>query len=266
MSEIAHEIRAELVKRPDTTQVSFPSTDNIELAALLVLRERAKANLVLCHGYRGNKELMYSFIDLFPNFNILMFDFRAHGQSKGSITSIGYHESKDVIAATKFLRAQTKTPSGKQLPLIVLGVSMGGAASIKAAELNPDLCDALIIDSAYASLPAIGLKAFTKKAHLPRYPFYPIVSSLFRYLAQCDMHKMLPEESVRSITIPIMFIHSCDDSYISPRCSIKLFANAQNRKSKLWIGPSCRHGLLRNYYSELYSKKIGKFLEKTVFI
>lgn len=259
-SELAEEIRSELIKRPDTTQVSFISTDNITLSALLIQRPNPKANLLLCHGYRGNKELMYSYIDMFPEYNILMFDFRAHGQSGGSITSIGYHESKDVIAGAKYLREQTATQSSTQLPLIVLGVSMGGAAAVKAAELDPGLADAIIIDSSYASLSSIALKGFTKKAHLPQYPFYPIVTWMFRYLAQCDVTKMLPEKSVRSITVPIFFIHSCDDSYISPSCAIKLYANAQNKKSKIWIGPPCRHGLLRNYYSELYKKKIIKFL------
>lgn len=263
-SELAYEIRTELIKRSDTTEVSFTSADNIDLAALLVKRANAKANLLLCHGYRGNKELMYSFIDLFPDFNILMFDFRAHGQSSGSITSIGYHESKDVLAAAKFLRDQTASASSNPLPFITLGISMGGAAAVKAAELNPELSDIIIVDSTYASLPSIGLKGFTQKAHLPQYPFYPIVKWMFHYLAQCDISKMLPEESVRSITVPILFIHSCDDSYISPKSAIRLYANAQNKKSKLWIGPSCRHGRLRNYYTELYKRKITKFLGNTI--
>lgn len=263
-SELAEEIRSEIIKRPDTTEVSFASTDNIPLAGLLIKRDNAKANLLLCHGYRGNKELMYSFIEMFPDYNILMFDFRAHGQSGGSITSIGYHENKDVIAGARFLRQQTMTSSEKQLPMIVLGISMGGAATVKAAELDAELADAIIIDSTYASLPSMGLKGFTKKAHLPQYPFYPIIKWMFHYLAQCDVSKMMPEKSVRSIAVPIFFIHSCDDSYISPNCAIKLYANAKNKKSSIWIGPSCRHGLLRNYYSELYKKKILKFLNNAL--
>lgn len=264
LSDVAREIRTELLKQQNLTSVSFTTSDNLKLSGLLLMRPKAKANLVLCHGHRSAKEFMYAFIDMFPEWNILMFDFRAHGESDGKITSIGCHEYKDVIAAAKYLRTQTPSTSNIKLPLIIIGISMGGASSIKAAEMEPGLCDAMIIDSAYAKLDSTVIKAFSQKSPLPHYPFFPIIKQLFHILAKCNVHSMNPISSVRSIPQPILFIHSCDDSYISPNNAIKLYAHAQNKNSKLWIAPHCRHAWLHSYHSKLYKKHVFKFLKQVL--
>jgi uncharacterized protein len=262
LSTLALEIRSELLKRSDVTEVSFTTEDNFKLAGLLFRRPRAQANVVICHGYKSIKELSYAFVDLFPEWNILLFDFRAHGQSEGSMTSIGCNEYKDVIAAAKFLKEQVN--DGLQRPCIVLGVSMGGAASLKAAEQDPGLCDALIIDSSYTRLDSTVQKAFAVKSNLPQFPFYLIIRSMFEYFSHCSMDQMAPCEIVKNINQPIFFIHSCDDSYVSPKNTLRLYTNVKNKKSKLWIAPSCRHGWLHSYQSDTYKHKVIKFLKRTV--
>lgn len=261
LSEVAQEIRTELLKRSDLTAVSFTTTDKLNLSGLLITRPKAKANLLLCHGHRSSKEFMYAFIDMFPDWNILMFDFRAHGQSDGKITSIGCHEYKDVIAAAKYLRTQTTSSSCQKIPLIIIGISMGGASALKAAEMEPGLCDAMIIDSAYAKLDSTVMKAFSRKSPLPHYPFFPIIKQMFHILAKCNVHSMSPMHSVHSINQPILFIHSCNDNYISPNNAIKLYANAKNQNSKLWIAPHCRHAWLHSYHNQRYKHHVIKFLK-----
>jgi len=263
-SDLVQEVRAELVKRSDLTQVTFKNSDDMNLAGLLIKRQNAQANIVFCHGYRGSKELMYAYIDLFPQWNMLFFDFRAHGQSDGTMTTIGCLEYKDVIAAAHFLREQTTNVNTKPLPMIVLGISMGGAAALKAAETDPGLADVLIIDSSFARLDTTVIKAFSLKSSLPRYPFFTIIKGMFNCFAGCDLHAMNPAESVKSITMPIFFIHACDDTFISPKSAIKLYVNAKNKNSKIWIAPHCRHGWLHSYCGELYKKKVTQFLRKTI--
>lgn len=261
LSEVAREIREELLERDDIKAVEFCSQDGLKLAGFLLTRKDATVNLVLCHGYQSNKEFMYGLIDLFPDWNILLFDFRAHGQSEGRITSIGYHEYKDVIAAANFIKETFKTDAGEQNTTIVLGISMGGAAALKAAELDPELADALVIDSAYAVLGDMILKGFTVKSGLPYYPFFPLIKQMYRHIANFDINSMNPQESVKVIKKPILFIHSCDDSFISPLNSLQLYTNVQNKKSKLWIGPPCRHGWLHGYHKAMYQKKVLRFVD-----
>ncbi|MFH1832107.1 MAG: alpha/beta fold hydrolase [bacterium] len=259
-SEIAHEIRQELLQYPNIQKVTFKTSDKIALSGLYFKKKNAQANILLCHGFHGFKEHMFGLLKMFPNFNILMFDFRAHGQSEGTHTSLGCHEYKDVIAGVKFLKEQCS----KTIPTIALGISMGGSSCIKALEKCPTLCDALIIDSAFSDLRKMFLRGFSLKCNLPHYPFFPILRSMFHYCARCDISKMSPVESIKHIDKPILFIHSCDDAFIPPENSLNLYAHAHNKNTKVWVGPRCRHGWLHTYYPHMYERKVQKFLKNAL--
>jgi len=261
-SMVASEIRNELLKQPNMRSISFTTSDHVNLKGLLLSRNNATANLMICHGYKASKEFLYNFYSMFPNWNILTFDFRAHGESEGHITSIGVKESQDVIAAAHFFRNTTKTPSLNDLPLIIIGISMGGASTLKAATQKADLCDIIICDSSYADLGQTMWSVFSKRSSLPSYPFFHVAKLIFRYLAGCNIDHMCPENYVESIAQPILFIHSRKDSFTSPDNVLRLYANAQYDKCKLWIGPPCRHGGLHSYHGDLYKHKVSAFIKK----
>ena len=261
-SSLAREIRSELLTRPNYEAVSFKSHDDITLSGILVLRKNPTANLLVSHGFKGSKEFGYGLCAMFPDWNILLYDFRAHGQSSGTLTTIGVRESYDVLAAAHFLRNTTTSKYNKKLPLIALGMSMGAASTLRAAELDPAMCDIIVADSAYADLSTVIKDVFSRYAGLPHYPFFPIAKRLFHYLSDCTMEEMSPVKSVGKIKQPILFIHSCADKFIIPENALKLYINASNRTSKLWLGPACRHGSLHIYHSEHYKKRVNSFVFK----
>lgn len=261
IADLAQEIREELLKRDNFREVEFFSKDNLKLSGVLVTSPNPVANVLLCHGYQGSKEFMYSYIDLFPHCNILLFDFRAHGKSEGKMTSIGVLESRDVIGAARYLKEIT---AEKKLPFIILGTSMGGAAALKAAELEPNLCDALIVDSVFCTLRTVMSQVFALKTGLPHFPFFAVMTRLFNYLLGCDLDTMSLIHSVQKITHPIFFIHSCNDNFIDPKHCLTLYSHASSDRTKIWIGPKCQHGWLHTYYPDMYRKKVIKFLQKNV--
>ncbi len=260
-AKLTTEILQELIKHPKITAVSFVSDDGVRLAGLLIKEQKPIGNMVICHGYKGSKELLLGYIRLFPNFNKLFFDFRSHGQSEGQVISLGCHEYKDVVSAVNYLKNETKNSITK-LPCVVLGTSMGGAACLKAVDIEPRLCDAIIVDSTFADLYSTFVRSFYLNAGLPYYPFFPIIKTMFNYFGSCDISTISSIQSVKKIHQPILFIHSCDDKVIRPRNSLELYMNAKNKKSKLWVGPVCRHGWLHNYYPLRYRKKVMSFLKK----
>lgn len=263
-SVLAEQIRTELLKRPHISSITFKNEENHTLAGLFIERKNATANAVFCHGFKSCKEFLYSLIDMFPHWNILLFDFRAHGQSEGSISSIGCHEYKDVICAMEYLKNRTKSIT--KIPSILLGISMGGASVIKAAEQQPDICDAVITDSAYANLDHTLYTTFIEHSGLPEYPFFTIVKSLFQYFTEYEVEKMNPAQCMNTIKQPVLIMHSCNDALIAPSQAIKLFENAANSNSKLWISPHCRHAWLHVYRADLYKQKIATFLNKNLNI
>lgn len=265
-SERAAQKRAEFLKNDNVKEVIFASKDGIKLAGLLVKRTKPIGNILLCHGYQSCKESMIDFVSMFPEYNVLLFDFRAHGQSEGKFRTLGCHEYKDVIAAAEFLKEQTKQPgaSFNLLPQIILGFSMGGAVALYAAGFDPNICDLLIADSAFSSLRSVMYYAFTLKSGLPYYPFLPVIESVVNFWANCKISKTCPYQSLKKFNKPIFFIHSCVDEVVPPSDSLLLFSCASNEKSKLWIGPKCDHGKLRKDFSEIYRKKVTKFIRKAL--
>ena len=105
------------------------------------------ATVVLAHGEGGNKSTMLQYASLLHDrYNLVLFDFRNHGQSGGSQTTQGALEQNDVRAVVDWLK-KVKKPAR----IAVLGVSMGAAAALNDA-ITDRAVNALVLDSPYATL------------------------------------------------------------------------------------------------------------------
>src|SRR5690242_11699073 len=70
----AIDIRKGLFTSYTVRDVHFMTDDGLKLAGLLIKNKDALCNVILCHGYRGNKESLHDFIKVFHNANIMLFD------------------------------------------------------------------------------------------------------------------------------------------------------------------------------------------------
>ncbi len=105
------------------------------------------ATVVLAHADGANKSEMLEWAALLhANYNLVLFDFRNHGQSSGEVTTMGVREERDLRAVVDWLDESKKPTS-----VAVLGVSMGGAAAINEAAADTRV-DAVILDSTHATL------------------------------------------------------------------------------------------------------------------
>ena len=88
-AHLLNDIKLKLLSRFDVKRVEFKAEDDFGLKGLSVQRENAVGSLLLCHGLHSAKEFLYPFIDMFVDYNILMFDFRGHGESEGDSEELG---------------------------------------------------------------------------------------------------------------------------------------------------------------------------------
>lgn len=105
------------------------------------------ATVVLAHGYGDNKSDMLEWAEiLHRDYNLVLFDFRNHGQSADVATTLGVRERQDLRAVLDWLES-TKAPTA----VAVLGISMGGgvAVNVAAGDLR---VDAIILDSTHATI------------------------------------------------------------------------------------------------------------------
>jgi hypothetical protein len=103
--------------------------------------------IVLAHGYGANKSALLPLAALLhQDYNLVLFDFRNHGQSQDSPTTIGLLERLDVRAVIDWLEARKQATE-----VGVVGVSMGGAAALNEA-VTDDRVVALALDSTHGTL------------------------------------------------------------------------------------------------------------------
>jgi pimeloyl-ACP methyl ester carboxylesterase len=103
--------------------------------------------VIVAHGWSDSKSGMLERAAMLHHaYNVVLFDFRNHGQSGRSATTQGVREAGDVEAVVDWL----ETDKGPE-QIAVLGVSMGGASAVNAAE-DDERIDALVLESTHATL------------------------------------------------------------------------------------------------------------------
>lgn len=127
------------------------SSDGVRLAGWYIPAasgiDRAGPTIVLAHDYQMNKSSLLDVAALLhDDYNLVLFDFRNHGQSEASPTTMGLLERLDVRAVVDWLEAR-KRPSSIGL----LGVSMGGSAAVNEA-VTDDRVGGLVLDSTHGTL------------------------------------------------------------------------------------------------------------------
>lgn len=117
--------------------------------------------VVLAHGHGANKSTMLTQAEvLHPDYNLVLFDFRNHGQSEDAATTVGVTERADLRAVIDWLET-TKGPER----IGVWGISMGGAVAVNAAARD-ERVDSLVLESTHATL-ANALEARLSLAGYP---------------------------------------------------------------------------------------------------
>jgi pimeloyl-ACP methyl ester carboxylesterase len=140
------------------------ATDGIRIAGWYIPASSGSATgptVVLAHANGKTKSDMLTWAaPLHARYNLVLFDFRNHGQSSGEATTLGVREVRDLQAVLGWLE-QKKAPSS----IAVLGVSMGGAAAVDEAA-DDDRVTALILDSTHATV-ASALQAQLQSRGFP---------------------------------------------------------------------------------------------------
>jgi fermentation-respiration switch protein FrsA (DUF1100 family) len=171
-------------------------------------------------------------------FAVLVFDYRGYGRSEGEPKEDGIY--RDAEAAWNYLvNDRGFTPS----QIVLHGRSLGGGvASYLAAEHK---AAALILESTFTSIPAMGAKVF---------PIFPVklLSNIYY-----NTEKRLP-----AIEAPILVIHSRTDEMIPYEHGQKLFKESKEPKAFVEINGSHNSGFHNS--ARTYIEGIDAFLRQYV--
>ncbi|MCL4380361.1 alpha/beta hydrolase [Candidatus Dependentiae bacterium] len=261
------------------------SREYIRRHGILVLRPRAKATILVMHGYTCDKVDVGFMRLIFPEYNLLLFDFRAHGEDiEGQCSTMGRDEIYDIFAAIDYLRSH---PSTKDLPIIGWGFSMGASTAIVAQATDPTLFKALILDCPFDSslnlikrgmdklrtirIPLLGYEVEIPGRHLlEQYAFHeyvqPVVLFFLRLFARMDATRVstvpkaiTPQESIKKVTIPCYFVTCVADDRVPFDAVYADYMNAAGIK-RLWLTKGKRHFGSIFHNPELYKEVLNQFI------
>ncbi|MEO8500218.1 MAG: alpha/beta fold hydrolase [Vicinamibacteria bacterium] len=136
---------------------TIPVDSSMALEAWSVRQPDPAGVVVLFHGYADRKSSVLpearAFFD--QGWAPVLVDLRGSGGSSGDTTSIGFFEARDVAAAVDFTRSKF---SGK--PLVIWGVSMGAAATLRAVGELGKRADGLVLEAPFATLRSAVVNRF----------------------------------------------------------------------------------------------------------
>ena len=218
--------------------------------------------VVLAHGYGGNKSDMLAWAEpLHPRYNLVLFDFRNHGQSSGDLTTAGVREDLDLEAVVDWVTS-AKHPTS----IAVLGVSMGGGAAIDEAA-SDDRISAVILDATHATL-ANALQARLDRAGYPLSlpgAWSILLAGLLRTgedLSSADPVQAIERYGER----PVLIVTSADDDAIGSHDAQDLLAAAMagGSSAELHICEGAGHAEAIQTCATEYDGWILDFLERSM--
>jgi fermentation-respiration switch protein FrsA (DUF1100 family) len=187
----------------------------------------AKGTVLHLHGNAANVSNHLPLVAWMParGFNVLMLDYRGFGQSEGKPTLDGIVE--DALAALGYLRTRAGVDRDR---IVVFGQSLGGATALRMLARDAAGVRLAIIDSSFPSYRGIARDATAGSA------MAPLAALAASALPSPDKD---PEAALKSIRMPLIFIHGTRDSVIPHANSDALHVAAPG--SQLWKIPDAEH-------------------------
>ena len=237
--------------------VEFRAKDGITLRGVWIPAAGSDKAVLFLHGHNSSYDFdVYRAPDLHEaGFNVMFFDFRAHGRSDGKMMTFGYKERWDVLAAIEFLHTRGMQHIG------LYGTSYGGLTAMLTAPISPEV-EAVISDGGPTRL-MTGAGAWAVERGLPlwlgrtmAWLFFSMTSlrlgvNIFKYEPIRWVGKISPR--------PIFFIHGDLDLLCADFDD--LFAAAKEPK-ELWRLPEAGHTTASALYPEEHTRRVIEFFKR----
>lgn len=241
--------------------VRFASEDGVPLHGWWVPAQADLGTIVFLHGYGASLTQSLAVVPFLhaAGYNVLAFDFRAHGRSGGTHTSVGIEEAKDVRAAVAYVHAN----EGADEPVALFGWSMGAAAALNAMDSLPTV-RAVVADSGFARLANVVSNSLSSFTGLPRYPFSPLVLGFASHMAGHDPDDNEPARHAASLRRPLLVIQGSEDSLARPDGDGATLAASAGTYAQYWLVPGTGHVDARTRHPSEYEWRVLSFLHEAL--
>jgi len=172
-------------------------------------------------------------------YNVLMFDFRNHGESDKSpnsgIAGVGLHEYKDVLAALDFIQSREDL---KSMNVGFVSFCMGATSTIIAMSKEPDKFKNV---KCLMAIQPISMNVFVRTyARKTFTPFtagllLPTIERFVKLQSGCEIEGLSPRDYVKDVKVPTLYVQARNDPWTEMSDIEGFYKNTAEPKEFFWI-------------------------------
>lgn len=218
----------------------------------------AKGTVILFHGLSQNKatRLSEAYEFRYNGYNVMLVDFRAHGNSEGNKTTIGFRESEEVGLAYAYF--QNKGDRN----IFLWGISMGAVAITKAVADYNIKPAGIILEMPFASLYSLIRTRVRSNGFsgLPEKPFAFLVTCWTGIERGYNAFKFKIDIYARQITSPVLLQWGSKDYAVQKNETDRIFNALASKNKELVVYENADHESLLENDSAKWRSSVEKFL------
>ncbi len=249
-------------------EYTFETFDGVELYGKANTVSEPRAAVVIVHGlceHQGRYDYLTARLNA-QGYSVYRFDHRGHGRSGGQKV---YYASYDEIARDTDVVVDHVIAENPELPLFIIGHSMGGYGAALYGTMFPGKADGYVLSGAWTrDAKGLGTEAVASKGddldYIPNalgdgvcsdpavvqaYADDPYVKKeislgLFRNLH--TGHAWMKENALRFVD-PVMILHGGADGLVDPKDSLQFFDEIATEDKSLCIYAGLYHEIFNEY-------------------
>ena len=235
----------------------FSSGKGSTLEAWYVPGKDERLVVLLFHGYAASKSTMLNATRVFNGlgYPTLLVDFYGSGGSSGNETTLGVEEARDVAAAVDYVR---KTWPNRRV--VLYGISMGGAAVLRAVAAEKVSADGIIIEATFDSLLNTGKSRF-RAVGLPGSPFTEILLFWGSLQYGFNFFSHNPTDYASAVNCPTLILHGEKDGAATVE-QVRNLARSFPGKARLIVYPDVPHMAIVDARPAEWTRDVSKFLQR----
>ena len=208
------------------------------------------------------ESLLYSYYFAEPfreaGLNVLVIDNRAHGNSEGKVSSLGYKEYRDVIRWCRLLHDEL---GNERITLHGICIGASTALFTETSPDCPEYVDSIIVEGMYVNFyESFKNHMIVDRPEKPRFPIMQGVMIHIRFFSGANVVTDGPLKRIDRLKRPILFLHSREDKYSTPDKAVLLFDKCRSEKKLVWFDKGA-HSRIRINNTEAYDNAIKRYLD-----
>lgn len=242
------------------TNIFLLTENNIKLHAWYAKADSvAKGTVILFHGVTSNKSAILTEANEFRyyGYNVLLLDFRGHGESGGTTTTIGVKEAEDIKLAWDFVKQQGENN------IIFWGTSMGAVTICNAISKYKIEPAGIILEAPFESL-QYHLKGRARTLGFPSQPFGFLVTGWIGIERGFNGYKHKTTRFAKDISCPVIVQWGAKDTYVLKKEAESIYNALASADKKLVVYEHAGHESMAQKETEKWRKEITEFLARAI--